>query len=419
MSENILNRKHEVLVVGSGMVGISTALELQKKGYTVTIIDHLGLGKGTSSKSACVLTSNFVVPFSNPTLHSKIPAYMFMKDSPLRIRYGYLPSALPFLTRFLWSGTSFKVQKSIEGLQNLFKTHNSYQAHKELAEGTAAAQYLEPMSVAYVYPTKKKYLAEAYTWDIKRKSGIKVVEYEGKQLRERYPFLNPEIQFAATIPETGKVVNPKKYAEALFKVFFEKGGHYIQAKALSISSNQETVSVKTDSFGSLSANYLVVAAGVWSKKLVNSLGDRVSLDCEGGYYLELHNPGIKYEDSIAYNKTIATCLSDRIRLAGIVELGGVDCKPNYAISQSMLKTLKYLFPGINAENVTRGHGQRPATSDSLPVISQSGKYKNVFYAFGHHHIGYSTGPLTGRLIAQMIAKEKTEIDVAPYSIKRF
>ena len=85
----------------------------------------------------------------------------------------------------------------------------------------------------------------------------------------------------------------------------------------------------------------------------------------------------------------------------------------------MLKTLKYLLPGINAKNVTRGHGQRPATSDSLPVISQSGKFKNVFYAFGHHHIGYSTGPLTGRLIAQMIAKEKTEIDIAPYSIKRF
>ena len=100
MSENILNKKHEVLVVGSGMVGISTALELQKKGYNVTIMDHLGLGKGTSGKSACVLTSNFVVPFSNPTLLPKIPAYMFMKDSPLRIRYAYLPFALPFLTPF-------------------------------------------------------------------------------------------------------------------------------------------------------------------------------------------------------------------------------------------------------------------------------------------------------------------------------
>ena len=107
------------------------------------------------------------------------------------------------------------------------------------------------MSMAYVYPTKKDYLADAYTWDIKRKSHIKVVEYEGKQLRERYPFLNPAIQFAATVPESGKVVNPKKHAEALFKVFFDKGGRYIQAKALSISSNQETVSVETDSFGSL------------------------------------------------------------------------------------------------------------------------------------------------------------------------
>ena len=419
MSENILNKKHEVLVVGSGMVGISSALELQKKGYNVTIIDNQGLGKGTSSKNACVLTSSFVVPFSNPTLLRQIPGYMFMKDSPLRIRYSYLPFALPFLTRFLWSGTPFKVQKSIKGLQNLFKNHNSYQAHKELAEGTEAAQYLEPMSMAYVYPTKKNYLADSYTWDIKRKSNIKVVEYEGKQLRERYPFLNPEIQFAATVPESGKVVNPKKYSEALFKGFFDKGGCYIQTKALSISSNQETVTVETDSFGSLTAINLVVASGVWSKKLVNSLGDRVSLDCEGGYYVEFHNPGMKYEDSIAYNKTIATCLNDRIRLAGIVEIGGVDCKPNYDICQSMLKTMKYLLPGIRAENVTRGHGQRPATSDSLPVISQSGKFKNVFYAFGHHHMGYSTGPLTGRLIAQMVAKEKTEIDVEPYSIKRF
>lgn len=419
MTENILNRNPDVLIIGSGMVGISCALELQKKGYNVTIIDHLGLGKGTSSKNACVLTSNFVVPFSNPTLLAKIPGYIFMKDSPFRIRYSYLPLALPFFTRFLWSGTSFKVQKSIKGLQNLFENHNSYQAHKELAEGTEAAQYLEPMSMAYVYQTKKDYLADSYTWDIKRESNIKVVEYEGKQLRERYAFLNPEIQFAATIPESGKVVNPEKYSEALFKVFFDKGGRFIQAKALGISSNQETVTVQTDSFGSLIANILIVASGVWSKKLVNSLGDRVSLDCEGGYYVEFHNPGMKYVDSIAYNKTFATCLSDRIRFAGIVELGGVDCKPDYDICQSMVKSLKYLLPGINAENVTRGHGQRPATSDSLPVISQAGKFENVFYAFGHHHIGYSTGPLTGRLIAQMVSKEKTEIDVEAYSIKRF
>jgi len=419
MSENILNKKHSVLVIGSGMVGISCALELQRKGFKVMIIDHQGLGKGTSSKNACVLTSNFVVPFSNPSLFPKIPHYMFMKNSPVRIRYSYLPFALPFLTRFLWSGTRFKVQRSIKGLQNLFKKHNSYQAHKKLAEGTGAAQYLEPMSMAYVYPTKKDYLLDSYTWDIKRKSNIKVVEYEGKQLRERYPFLNPGIQFAATIPESGKVVDPKKYSEALFKKFFDKGGRYIQTKARSISSDHETVRVKTDSFGTLTAKVLVVATGVWSKKLVNSLGDRVSLDSEGGYYIEFHNPGIKYEDSIAYNKTIATCLSERIRLAGMVELAGIDCKPNYDICHSMLKTMKYLLPGINTENVTRGHGQRPATSDSLPVISPAGKFKNVFYAFGHHHIGYSTGPLTGRLIAQMIAKEKTEIDVEPYSIKRF
>ena len=180
------------------------------------------------------------------------------------------------------------------------------------------------MSMAYVYPTKKAYLADAYTWDIKKKSGVKVVEYEGKQLGERYPFLNPAIQFAAAVPESGKVVNPKKYAAALFQVFFDKGGQYIQAKVLDISSNQDTVNIVTDSFGSIIAKKVVVAAGVWSKKLVNSLGDRVSLDAEGGYYLELHNPGIKYEDSIAYNKTIATSLSDRIRIAGTVELGGID-----------------------------------------------------------------------------------------------
>ena len=419
MPENILDIKHEIVVIGSGMVGISCAIELQKKGYNVTIMDNKGLGKGTSSKNACVLTSSYVVPFSNPTLLPKIPGYMFMKDSPLRIRYSYLPFTIPFLARFLWSGTSFKVQKSIKGLQNLFKKYNSYQAHKKLADGTEAAQYLEQMSMVYVYPQKKDYLEDSYTWDIKKKSNIQVLEYEGKQLQDRYPFLNPDIQFAAVVPESGKVTDPIKYADALFKIFFNKGGRFIQAKAVSISSNQQMATIETDGLGSIRASNIVVASGVWSKKLVNSLGDRVSLDSEGGYYIEFHNPGIKYEDSIVYNKTIATCLSDRIRLAGIVEFGGVDVKPNYNICQSMTKTLKYLLPKIKAENVTRGHGQRPATSDSLPVISKSGKFRNVFYAFGHHHIGYSTGPITGRLISQMVANEKTEIDVEPYSIKRF
>jgi D-amino-acid dehydrogenase len=171
----------------------------------------------------------------------------------------------------------------------------------------------------------------------------------------------------------------------------------------------------------LSADCAVVAAGAWSGALARLLGDRVLLESERGYNTTLPSPGVTLEREVIFaeRKFVATPLSIGLRIGGAAEFGGLDAEANFKRSEALVTLASRYFPNLSRDNGIAWAGHRPATPDSLPVIGPSPRSANIFYAFGHGHLGLTQAATTGKLIADLVAGRAPPIDLAPYSISRF
>jgi D-amino-acid dehydrogenase len=168
---------------------------------------------------------------------------------------------------------------------------------------------------------------------------------------------------------------------------------------------------------------LVICAGAYSHLLAKQLGDKVLLEAERGYHMVLPNAGITLSRSLTYARTpaAATPMNMGLRLAGTDEFAGLDAPPNYTRADALWKVFKKVLPDMNEPDAatTRWMGRRPGTPDSLPVVGPSKKVSNVWYGFGHGHMGLTWGPSTGRHISEMITGGKSNINLAPFRVDRF
>jgi D-amino-acid dehydrogenase len=168
---------------------------------------------------------------------------------------------------------------------------------------------------------------------------------------------------------------------------------------------------------------LVICAGAYSHLLARQLGDNVLLEAERGYHIMLPDPGVKLSRSITYARTpgAATPMAIGLRLAGTDEFAGLDAAPNYKRADALYHVFKRALPGLRPpdEKATRWMGRRPGTPDSLPVIGPSKHVQNVFYGFGHGHMGLTWGPSTGRMLAELMGGKPTNADLTPFRVERF
>ena len=166
----------------------------------------------------------------------------------------------------------------------------------------------------------------------------------------------------------------------------------------------------------------MVAAGAWSGALAARLGSRVPLQSERGYHVMIAGPGATPRGPIMHGERMfaATPMAAGLRLAGTAEFGGLSAPPNYARARALLEHGRRMFPGLDAAAATsEWMGHRPALPDSLPVIARSPRFASVFFAFGHGHLGLTAAPITGRLIADLVAGRPPSLDIAPFAADRF
>ncbi|MBL4800940.1 MAG: FAD-binding oxidoreductase, partial [Emcibacter sp.] len=215
--------------------------------------------------------------------------------------------------------------------------------------------------------------------------------------------------------------DPGRYLEILTQYFQSLGGELVQAEAEDfIIENNQIKAVQTAG-RTIDCASLVLTAGVWSGVLATKLGLTVPLESEGGYHIELVNPSFmpKVPTLFAAAKFVATPMEGRLRCAGIVEFAGLDAPENNKASDFLLKRVKEVFPTLRWTDIRTWRGHRPSTPDSLPVIGPSEKIKNVYFAFGHQHVGLGSGPRTGLIIADIIEGKKPAIDITPFRPNRF
>ena len=409
---------NQVAVIGAGIAGVSSAIWLQREGFDVVLIDRLDPGEGASFGNAGVLAACSVVPVTTPGLPFKAPRFILDPNSPLFVIWRSLPLLAPWLIRYLLYANDKDTRRIASSLAYI--AGDSVEQHKALVKGTGAEKWLRDSDYIFAYRSRKAYLEDSYTWELRRRAGFVPDEYEGDSVQELQPSLGPNIRFLAVMRQHGFVRNPGQYVKDLAAAFVEAGGSFIKTRGQSFEfTNGRICRIKTTS-GDVPCDAAVMAAGIWSGDLMKELRIRVPLQSERGYHLFLQKPSIQPTSPImvATGKFVATPMHSGLRCAGVLEFGGLGRPASVAPINLIRRKTREAFPDLRWESESTWAGHRPAPCDSLPLIGEIGTSR-VFTAFGHHHIGLTSGPKTGRLISQIIANKDLDPELGAFNPMRF
>lgn len=411
----------KIAVIGAGIVGVSTALWLRRDGHNVTVFDRIepGDSKQTSYGNAGLLARSSVIPVPTPGLIKAVPKMLLTKDGPLFLKWRYLPKLLPWLIPFLKGANESTVRRVATALTDILG--DAVEQHTTLAEGTDAAQYITKGSYTFLYKDRAYYEKEALSFSIRAENGFTWDELDRNALLEIDPNLGPDYGFGASVHDHGWITNPGAYTAALFDAFRALGGTFVKAEVQDLTplengSAQVTASGETHQF-----DRVTLASGAWSKKLADKLGHSVALETERGYHVMLKDSSIRPPNPymIGDAKFGLTPMQQGVRAAGLVEFGGLEAAPSTAPLDLFRRSLRRVYPKIEWHEEETWMGHRPSTTDSLPLIGESTRAKGIYFAFGAQHIGLTSGPKTGRLIADMIGDRHPNIDLSPFATNRF
>lgn len=408
-----------VAVIGAGIVGVSTAIWLQRDGHDVVLIDRAGPAEGASYGNGGVLASCAIVPVTVPGLIARAPRMLFDPNQPLFLKWGYLPKLAPWLVRYLSHATAPETDRIAAALMPIIG--DSLNDHLALADGTGAEKWIVPADYLYIYNNRAHFEGDAFGWGLRRAHGFKWDELDGAAFRNYDPVFDPALGFAVKLKGHGCISDPGRYVKDLAAYLERQGGRVLKADVQDIVRDGGRVTGVRAGGDTIACDTAVVATGVWSGPLARRLGLRVPLESERGYHIELWEPSFMPRSPVmvASGKFVATPMDGRLRLAGVVEFGGTEAPPSRAPFELLKRNGTAALPGLKWKEETEWMGHRPAPADSIPVIGEVPGVTGAYTGFGHHHIGLTGGPKTGRLLAQLISGRKPNVDLNAYSPARF
>jgi D-amino-acid dehydrogenase len=411
-------------IIGAGIVGVATALWLRREGWEVALVDPLGPAGGASFGNGGVLAACAMVPVTVPGLPMKAPRMLLDPESPLFLRWSYLPRLAPWLVKYLRQCAPERVAETAAAMAPL--VGDTVAEHQALAGDTPAARWLVPCDYAYLYRDRAAFAADAFGWETRARHGATWDELDRDALNAWDPAFSEAVGFAARLGGHGRVTDPGAYVGALADHLTAMGGRVIRAEATDIATEGDRVTglrlrAPDGVEETLEADAAVLCAGALSGPLARRMGVAAPLESERGYHVELWEPSAMPRNPVmvAAGKFVMTPMEGRLRLAGVVEFGGLKAPPSPAPFALLKRQALRVMPDLRWREATEWMGHRPAPADSIPLIGPAPKLKGAWMGFGHHHVGLTAGPVTGRLLAQMIAGRKPNIDLAPYAPSRF
>ena len=408
-----------IIVIGAGIVGVSTAIWLQRSGFKVTIIDQKGPATGASHGNAGILAASSIIPVPNPSLIKKLPFYLLSKDSPVFFKMSYLPKMFPFLISYLSKSNLREVNKYAERMTPLI--FDTVCQHKSLAKGTGAEKFISYQDYCFGYQTEENFLNDKKVWKLRQKHGLPFEVVNGNEFSNFDPFYKDLFDVIVKCKNHGKINDPGLYVKTLCDHFLSQGGELIISKVNDISSkNLNDVIVKIES-DSLIANKIVVATGAWSKKILKKFKIKMPLESERGYHVEYVEPNFypKVPMMLTSKKFVITPMDGRIRVAGLVEFAGLKTLKRKPPLNLLKNKIKDLFPNLECKEKIEWLGHRPALVDSLPMLGYLDKNKQILVAFGHQHLGLTAGAKTGRIVSDLIIGNDIKLKISNYRPNRF
>jgi D-amino-acid dehydrogenase len=409
-------------IIGAGIVGMSTAAFLQRQGCRVTVIDRLPPGEGCSFGNAGGIAFAEIVPTLHPRILLKIPGWLMDPLGPLAIRWSYLPKALPWFLAAGRNAMPDRVKAITAARADL--ALRVVADFETLLKAAGTAHLIKYQDTLRLYDNETQFAAEAAERQAKNAHGYETKRLSGGEARELEPALSPNVHCGVFHGGWYFVTDPEKVVKSIAEDVVRNGGSIVGDDVLAIDRQDgRATHLRLKAGGEHRLDRLVICAGAYSHLLAKQLGDRVLLEAERGYHMVLPNSGVSLSRSLTYARIpgAATPMDMGLRLAGTDEFAGLDAAPNYARADALWKIFKRILPGLNAPDAatTRWMGRRPGTPDSLPVIGPSKHASNVWYGFGHGHMGLTWGPSTGRLLSELMTGARSNIDLSPFRADRF
>ncbi|MCL7941511.1 FAD-dependent oxidoreductase [Halomonas sp. ATCH28] len=412
--------QQRVAVIGAGIIGVCSALELQKRGYRVTLLDARDPAAGASAGNCGLMAVGAVVPFAKPGTFKKVPGWLLDAKGPLSIRPSYLPTLLPWMTRFLMAARPSRVKASSLGLAAL--TERALGAYEPWLEAAGIRDIIKPQETLVVYETEADFHQDRADLEMRRELGFEHDYVSHDELRTLEPDLADDFACAVRLKGWVYFADPARLVRSLHGLFLEQGGRFVAGRVEGIDhDNGVATSLRVEGQEDMTADHVVVAAGAWSRTLAAGLGDAVPLEALAGYSTTVGDSGVRLRHPITYSAGgfVVTPMEGGLRIGGTIEMGGLDHSPDFRRARTIAQQARRLFPGIASVEGKEWMGYRPFLPDTLPVIDRASRCQNVVYAFGHGQVGITMGAITGQLVAQLVAGEPTDIDLRPYSARRF
>jgi len=400
-----------VAVIGAGIIGLCSAYYLQKAGNQVFLIDKLEPGTGTSRGHASMIANYGVPGINQPQVWGQLPRYLFSKTSPIAIQWSKIGKLTPWLIQFLKNCNTASMKQTALHTSILLKS--ALLNYQELLDEVGAQNLLTHRGVLYVWidPHQQPNSSQI---NIRSELGVEQIKLSGEEIRELEPNLSSQIQGGWHFPKAHHSLDPDLILEKLYQSFLSRGGQFQKEEVSSIHPRDDSTQVNNNEY-----DQVVICTGAFSKSLVKKIeGQFIPLETERGYHIEFIEKQklLSRPTSLVESGMYLTPLHNRLRAVGTVELGGLHSEISQARIDYIARDAKRLLPSLqDYQNPWLGY--RPTMPDCLPVLGRSPKFKNIFYAFGHNHLGWTLGPTTGKLITDLICYGK-EIN-SVYSIDRY
>ena len=408
-------------IVGSGIQGVCIGLQLIKKGIPVTIFDrHDPLStayKAASYGNAGHFSPYAVLQFNRPDVLYDVPKMLFGSNGPLALKWNHIPKMIPWFFNYLKNCNKKSMLHTAKYMHQILSLSND--AYEDIFREINITNLVEKKGIIYIW-TNKNLKSRELEIKVRNDLGVEQKLLTQKEVLELEPNLKPIFDAGVLYESAMHARDPYGILKEIFRLFLKKGGKFVQEDIKGI----EQISANKTVIKSERKEYMfeksVIASGAFSKNLTDQLGEKIPLDTERGYHVHFKNmDNLISRPVIFLDKGFGlTPMNQGLRAVGTVELGGLKNPPSKKRIEYLIRSTKELLPQLEKHD-DEWLGFRPTLPDFLPILGPSLKNKNIIYAFGHHHLGWTLGAITGNIISGIVAEEKTNLDLSPYSSKRF
>jgi D-amino-acid dehydrogenase len=407
------------VVIGAGIIGITLAYELQKRGRKVVVVEKDAPGKGASFGNMASIAVTEFMPASRPSVWKQIPGWMLDPEGPVRVRPAYMPKLVPWFLHFIAASTPSRL-RALEA-QGAALCGRVYDDLMPLLREARLEGELSDEGCLSLYTDEAEFMADREHIEILERFGFPHEVIGRQAIKALEPELSDKIGMAVLFPQNRSMRDPYQLVVKLTERFKAFGGAIEQGDVTGFTRSVGMREVCLRDGRRIAADEVVICAGAQAVHLAKMLGESIPLETERGYHTQIMSPGISMKHSIIWpaRAFMVTPTAGGIRVGGTVEMAGLDAAPDYRRSKVTVRRAKEALPNLQSENFTEWMGHRPALPDTVPIMSASAKTKGLFYAVGHGHLGLTYAATNARLMADLITGAKPPLDMQPYRINRY